>query len=231
MKRLAYIPARGGSKGVPRKNIRLLDGKPLVAYTIEAAKGCGLFEKILVSTDDGEIAEIAREFGAWVPFLRDASAAADTSSSIEAICADKKKLEAMGLRFDSLCLLQPTSPLRSAKDIIKAYGLFEKKRQGVVSLCEVEECPYLMRTVNSDGSVGHLLSLRGAIRRQDLPVYYRLNGAIYINAWDELTPMLTQADNPYGYIMSAESSVDIDSERDFALVEEIMKKRDIQNET
>ena len=225
MNNLAYIPARGGSKGIPRKNICPVDGVPLIAYTIRAALKSGRFEKVMVSTDDREIADVAADYGAWIPFLRDPAVAGDNASSIETICSDKGRLAAMGLGFDTLCMLQPTSPLRSAADIIGAYKLFEARKAGVVSISPTEENPYLMRTVASDGAVGHVLSLRGAIRRQDMPEFYKLNGAIYINRWDELTPDLTQADNPYGYIMSRENSIDIDTEEDLVAVERIILNR------
>ena len=225
MNRIAYIPARGGSKGIPRKNIREINGQPLIAYAINAARTSNLFAKIMVSTDDEEIAKIAEACGAWIPFLRDPAVSSDKSSSIESICSDKARLEAMGFSFDSLCMLQPTSPLRSSEDIIGAYELFERKKAGVIGLSPVEENPYLMRTVREDGSVGHLLPIRGALRRQDMPQYYKINGAIYINYWSELTIDLTQADNPYGYVMAREAGIDIDTEDDLRIVEKLLANR------
>lgn len=228
MNNLAYIPARGGSKGLPRKNIRLLAGHPLIAYTIKAAQKSNLFDKVMVSTDDKEIADIAESYGAWVPFLRDSRVSGDRASSIEAICSDRERLINAGYEFSSLCMLQPTSPLRTADEIRNAYELFDRKKGGVVSLSPTEETPYLMRTVNDEGEVEHVLSIRGAIRRQDLPRFYKLNGAIYINAWSELSLDLTQADNPYGYIMSSEASVDIDTEEDLKTVEAIILNKGAQ---
>ena len=214
MKRLAYIPARGGSKGIPKKNIAEIGDMPLIAFTIVAALKSGLFDKVMVSTDSDEIAEVARLYGAWVPFLRYAEFAQDTSRTIDAVISDKTRLEEMGEHFDELVLLQCTSPFRTAKDIQGAVALAEKVHAGVVSISPVEEHPILMRTVDANGRVSRVLNCSSTCRRQDMPPYYRVNGAIYINFWNELSPDLSLADNPYGYVMERKDSLDIDTKAD-----------------
>lgn len=214
MKRLAYIPARGGSKGIPKKNIAEIGEMPLIAFTIVAALKSGLFDKVMVSTDSEEIAAVSRQYGAWVPFLRYAEFAQDTSKTIDAVISDKSRLEAMGEKFDEFVLLQCTSPFRTAKDIQGAVALAEKMHAGVVSISPVEEHPILMRTIDADGKVSRVLNCSSTCRRQDMPPYYRVNGAIYVNFWDELTPDLSLNDNPYGYIMERKDSLDIDTKAD-----------------
>lgn len=222
MKRIAYIPARSGSKGVPRKNIRLVDGKPLIAYTIEAACKSGCFDKIFVSTDSKEIRDVAISFGAWVPFLRDPQYASDTARTIDAICSDLSRMKDLGCEFDVLCLLQPTSPLRTAQDISNAIRLYDQNFCGVVSVSSVDQHPYYMRTMQSDGRLVKLMpGLAGAIRRQDLPACYKIDGAIYVNACREINPDLVMADNPVGYVMNG-PSVDIDTEEDLKIAERLL---------
>lgn len=214
MRRLAYIPARGGSKGIPKKNIAELGEMPLIAFTIVAALKSGLFDKVMVSTDSEEIADVARQYGAWVPFIRYAEFAQDTSKTIDAVISDKSRLEAMGEKFDEFVLLQCTSPFRTAKDIQGAVALAEKMHSGVVSISPVEEHPILMRTIDADGKVSRVLNCSSTCRRQDMPPYYRVNGAIYVNFWDELTQDLSLNDNPYGYVMERKDSLDIDTKAD-----------------
>ena len=214
MKRLAYIPARGGSKGIPKKNIAELGEMPLIAFTIVAAQKSGLFEKVMVSTDSEEIAEVARQYGAWIPFLRYAEFAQDTSKTIDAVMSDKMRLEEMGEKFDEFILLQCTSPFRTAKDIQGAVALAEREHAGVVSISPVVEHPILMRTIDGTGKVSKVLNCSSTCRRQDMPPYYRVNGAIYVNFWDELSPSLSLNDNPYGYVMECKDSLDIDTKAD-----------------
>ena len=178
MRCIAYIPARAGSKGIPHKNIRPLCGKPLIAYAIEAAIESGRFERVFVSTDSEEIAEISRRHGAWVPFLRDPEFATDTATTVSAMCSDKARLEAMGETFDAICLLQTTSPQRTAADICGAMDVFASTGEGVVSVSPVNEHPILMRTISPAGRLEKVVPVAGAIRRQDMPKYYKLNGAI-----------------------------------------------------
>lgn len=225
MRRLAYIPARSGSKGIPKKNIRPLLGKPLLGWMVEAAQKTGLFDRIMVSTDSEEFAEVARKCGAWVPFLRDPAVAKDTTPSIETVCSDKARLEAMGETFDTFCLLEATSPLCRSEDIAGAVALFEKVKAGVVSVVRSKARPMIMRTVDADGKATPILASRQILRRQDEPVYYQLNAAIYINRWDELAPDLKLGYNPYAYVMDEISSIDVDHIEDFELAEKYLRER------
>jgi len=225
MKRIAYIPARSGSKGIPKKNIRPLCGKPLLGWMVEAALKTKLFDRVMVSTDTEEFAEVARNCGAWVPFLRDPAVAKDTTSSIETVCSDKTRLEAMGETFDTFCLLEATSPLCRPEDIAGAISLHERVKAGVVSVVRSNARPMIMRTVDADGKATPILQSRQILRRQDEPIYYQLNAAIYINAWSELTPELKLGYNPYAYVMDEISSIDVDHLEDFELAEKYLKER------
>jgi len=222
MRRIAYIPARAGSKGIPKKNIRPLCGKPLLGWMVEAALKTKLFDRVMVSTDTEEFAEVARNCGAWVPFLRDPAVAKDTTPTIETICSDKARLEAMGENFDTFCLLQPTTPFCSAEDIAGAIALHEKVHAGVVSVMRTKARPMLLRTVNAESRATPLLDIHKVLRRQDEPVFYELNGAIYINAWNEVTPDHKFAFNPYAYVMEDSHSIDIDTEEDFSKAESLL---------
>lgn len=224
MKRLAYIPARGGSKGIPKKNLREICGLPLVAYSIRSAQESGLFDRVFVSTDSQEIADIAVKHGAWVPFLRNADVAGDTASTVDAMVSDLRRTSAVAEEFNIVCLLQPTSPLRTAEDIMAAMGLFDRTGRDVVSVSPVDEHPYLMRSIAQDGTLKKVLPLSGAIRRQDLVPYFKVNGAIYINAVSRIVPGVCLADNPIGYVMPSERAVDIDTYDDLETVRRILEK-------
>lgn len=224
MKRLAYIPARGGSKGIPKKNLREICGLPLVAYSIRAAQESGLFDRVFVSTDSQEIADIAVKHGAWVPFLRNADVAGDKASTVDAMVSDLRRMSEVEGEFNIVCLLQPTSPLRTAEDIMAAMGLFDRTGRDVVSVSPVEEHPYLMRSIAQDGTLKKVLPLSGAIRRQDLESYFKVNGAIYINAVSGIGPGVCLADNPVGYVMPSERAVDIDTYDDLETVRRILEK-------
>ena len=225
MRRIAYIPARSGSKGIPKKNIRPLCGKPLLGWMVEAAQKTGLFDRVMVSTDSEEFAEVARKCGAWVPFLRDPEVAKDTTSTIDTICSDKQRLEESGEHFDIFCLLQATSPLCRPEDISGAVRLFEEKKAGVVSLARSAARAFIMRTLGEDNRAMPILASQKVLRRQDEPVFYQLNGAIYVNGWNELTMNLKASYNPYGYVMDEISSTDVDTLEDFALAEHYLTER------
>ena len=225
MRRIAYIPARSGSKGIPKKNIRPLCGKPLMGWMIEAALKTGLFDRVMVSTDTEEFAAVARQCGAWVPFLRDPAVAKDTTPSIETVCSDKARLEAMGEAFDTFCLLEATSPLCRSEDIAGAIALHERVMAGVVSVVRSKARPMIMRRLDEEGRAKPILASRQILRRQDEPIYYQLNAAIYINNWSELTPELKLGYNPYAYVMDEVSSIDVDSIDDFRFAEQCIRER------
>lgn len=225
MKNLAVILARSGSKGLKDKNIKSLAGKPLMAYTIEAAIQSGKYEKVHVSTDSEKYADIARQYGADVPFLRNADLAGDKASSWDALRYVVNEYEKLGQSFDTISLLQPTSPLRDASDIINAFDIFESKNAtGVVAVCEVDHSPLACNTLPEDNSLDGFIDLNKVGRRQDNGTFYRVNGAIYI----QKTPLLMDSVSIYGagsyaYVMDKRHSVDIDDEMDFLIAETLTR--------
>lgn len=222
---LAIIPARSGSKSVKNKNIRKFNGKPLMAYTITAALNCGLFEEVMVSTDSEEYAKIAEEYGATVPFMRSRTTSTDIASSWDMVQEVLDGYEKQDRTFDSFCLLQPTSPLRTSDDISKAYQLFTDKADvAVVSVCEMEHSPLWSGKLTDDKSLDGFITRASMGNRQQNGKYYRLNGAIYIisvKAFKEDSFFYRKGS--YAYIMSQIKSVDIDTEVDFRIAEDLAK--------
>lgn len=228
MRNIAIIPARSGSKGLKDKNIKELNGKPLLAYSVEAALQSGEFDTVHVSTDSEIYAEIARDYGADVPFLRSAEMSSDTASTWDAVKFVLKEYEKMGKQFDTITVLQPTSPLRTAEDISGAYRFFEEKDANMVSsVCEMDHSPLWSNTLPEDLSMSDFEDEKLAfLPRQSLPTYYRENGAVYIVK----VPHLFSETNiykkkSYAYIMDASHSIDIDTALDFMIAETIMKAR------
>lgn len=228
MSNLAIITARSGSKGLADKNIKPLSGKPLIAYTIEAALGARVFDEVMVSTDSQEYATIALDYGASVPFLRSEQLSNDTASSWEVVKDVLAKYAEAGKNFDTVTLLQPTSPLRSAEDIVEGHRLLgEKNADAVIAVCEMEHSPLWSNTLPGD------LSMSGFIdedilkkNRQALPTYYRINGALYIMR----TEYLLNDGNPYGdrsyaLVMPKANSIDIDDMEDFLMAEFLLNYR------
>lgn len=229
MKNLAIIPARSGSKGVADKNIKLLVGKPLLAYTIEAAVKSGVFERIMVSTDAEKYAVIAREYGAEVPFLRSAENSSDTASTWDSVKEVLNGYARSDEKFDSVCVLQPTSPLRTDQDIVSGYDLFRRREaNAVVGVCAMEHSHVYANTLQEDGCMdGFVPKEIATVSRQALQPYYRINGALYILREEYLWTMASPYDKgSYAYIMPAERSVDIDTEYDFMLAEYLLKQRE-----
>lgn len=221
MKNLAIIPARSGSKGLKDKNIKLLKGKPLMAYTIEAAIESQIFEKIIVSTDSLAYAEIAIKYGAEVPFLRPQHLAVDEATTNDVIIDLLKKLKFDGEMFDYFMILQPTSPLRTSDDIKNAMMLLkEKDANAVVSLCQSEHSPFFTGVLSEDLQIDGFISKELCSRRQDLPKYYRLNGAIYmVNVNYFLEYQDFYKEKCYAYVMDKSKSIDIDDEFDFRIAD------------
>jgi CMP-N,N'-diacetyllegionaminic acid synthase len=214
LRTIGIITARGGSKGIPRKNLRTVAGKPLIAWTIEAGLASGRLERLILSTDDEEIAETARHFGAEVPFMRPASLSGDDISSFAVVEHALDWLERDSRLPDYILLLQPTSPLRTAADISNALALAaERNSDAVVGVSECSPHPFLARTIDKDGTLEEFLKAEQKYhRRQDFPPVYAINGAIYLNrprslrATRSLIPRGTQA-----YVMPPERSIDVDS--------------------
>lgn len=227
MKNIAIIPARSGSKGLPDKNIRELCGKPMLAYSIEAAKKSGKIDVVHVSTDSEHYAEIAKAYGADVPFLRTGEFSGDTATTWDVVRFVLDKYKQMGQQFELVTVLQPTSPLRTADDIIEASAMYSlKSATAVVSVCEMEHSPLWSNTLNSDLCMNGFLSKASNVQRQQLETYYRINGAIYmIDAEVIRNNFEIYGERSYAYIMPRERSVDIDDVMDFKIAEMYMKER------
>lgn len=223
---LAIIPARGGSKGLPGKNIREICGKPLIAWSIIQAKHCDDIHRVVVSTDDHQIARIANEYGGEVPFMRPTELANDTALTIDVILHALCWLEKYEkYRPEYIMLLQPTSPLRSAKDIDGVMRvLMNKDARAVVSVCEPDHHPWWSNTLPESGSMKDFLRVEILHRgRQELPVFYRLNGAVYLAEVDYLHEHHGFfGPNTFAYKMPGERSIDIDSAMDFKLASLLM---------
>lgn len=220
---LVIIPARGGSKGIPHKNIKELNGKPLIAYTIQCAIESKYIDRVIVSTEDINISNVAENFGADVPFLRPEVLAEDDTPSIDVILHCINTLEANNEYYDYICLLQCTSPFRTVDNIDEAiYKLIEKNGSSLVSVCESEVNPYWMKKINDEKLIDFIKEI-DASRRQDLPKIYRLNGAIYISKVNELKQLKSwYGKNTIPYIMNRKSSIDIDEPIDFKFAEFLM---------
>lgn len=221
MNSLAIIPARSGSKGLKDKNIMELCGKPLIAYSIEAAKKSGLFSHIILSTDSEKYAEIGKKYGAEVPFYRSKENSNDTASSWDVVKEVLNNYEEQGIEFDSFMLLQPTSPLRNSNDIINAYNLLnEKNADAIVSVCECEHSPLWSNVLPEDNSLNGFIDNDRNKQRQALGKYYRINGAIYLSKVKKFKKDSNlYKENCYAYIMPNERSIDIDSVNDFKMAE------------
>lgn len=220
MKNLAIITARSGSKGLKNKNIKLLNGKPLMAYSIDAAKKSEIFAEVMVSTDSEEYARIAKEWGAEVPFLRSEVLSNDVAGSWDVVKEVLQKYAERGEYFDTVCLLQPTSPLRTFEDIQKGYQVFEdKEADSVVAVCETDHSPLLAAQLPEDHS---MCMFSTGLRRQDMPTYYRINGALYIRKIEYSENIGLLNEKSYAYIMDRARSVDIDEEIDFTIAEVMM---------
>lgn len=222
---LALIPARAGSKGIKKKNIIELCGKPLISYSIEAGKTSEYVDDVVVTTDSMEIAEIAQAFGAWVPFLRPEELASDKAKTIDAVIHALDWLKENGYIYDIIVLLQPTQPLRRTEDIDLALEKFLKEGMlPLASVREVGEHPILMRTINQEGQLDRLLDVNSTIRRQDMPKFYLVEGSIYINLAKEISTETSFNDNYVPYIISSKYSVDIDEIMDLNVAELYLKE-------
>jgi len=226
MNNLAIIPARSGSKGLIDKNIKMLYEKPLMAYSIESAIESSQFDEVMVSTDSEIYAEIAIKYGAVVPFLRSAEKSSDNSSSWDVV---KEVLECYGVRgttFNTVALLQPTSPLRTAQDINNAFAIMqEKQANAVVSVCEVDHSPLWCNVLPENGSMDRFLPKDLVTKgRQKLDTYYRINGAIYLVDVPYLLSSQTIYDQRcFAYKMDKSRSIDIDDLIDFHIAESLMR--------
>jgi len=212
---LGIIPARGGSKGLPRKNIKEFAGKPLIAWTIEEAHKSGYLDRVILSSDDAEIIKIAKKWRCEVPFIRPSRLAQDETPGIEPVI---HAINTINEKYDYIVLLQPTSPLRTVDDIDGCIGFCAGKGEpACISVCPADKNPYWMHTLTGDGRLRPVLRAeKPAARRQDLPAVYTENGAVYVAKTDYLLRekrFITE--ETLAYIMPARRSLDIDNETDF----------------
>ena len=219
---LAIIPARGGSKGIKNKNIAALAGKPLLQWTIEAAKKSKYVDRIVLSSDDPQIQEIAELLGCEVPFTRATHLATDEASTIDVLVDVLERV----VGFDVVVLLQPTSPLRTAEDIDSCINLMmQDNAPSVVSLCAVEDHPALVVKFRNENQITPFLphSSSQSLRRQDLPGAFRLNGAVYAAKipW-LLRERSFTAQGSVGFVMPKRRSVDIDERDDLFTAEQLL---------
>ena len=225
---LGVISARGGSKGIPKKNIAAVAGHPLIAWTIAAAQESGVIDRLIVSTDDPDIEKVARQYGAETPFVRPAELATDTTPSTDVVLHAVEWLEHnQGYRPTHVLLLQPTSPLRSATDIREALRLaLERRADSVVSVCPAQHHPLWMQNIDGEGHLRPFLAGREIpTRRQDLPPAYGLNGAIYLARRDWfLAHKRFYGEGTYAYVMPPERSLDVDTPWELSVAEMTLGK-------
>lgn len=222
---LAIIAARGGSKGIPRKNVQPVAGRPLIAWTIDAARQSRYVDRLIASSDDDEIIATARAHGCEVPFVRPAEFARDDTPGIEPV------LHALGVLpgYDVVVLLQPTSPLRTAQDVDSCIEqLVESGAPSCVSMCAAECHPFLTYQRAPDGALRSFVADRPVanMRRQDFPAAWRLNGAVYAAKVTWLEQLRTfVAGGTVGYVMPASRSLDIDTHEDLAAAHATLSAR------
>lgn len=232
---LVVIPARGGSKSIPDKNLVALGGKPLITYTIDVAQAVETVDRLIVSTDSERIADVARSYRAEVPFLRPAELAQDETPGINPLIHAVQWLqENEGYEADYLLCLQPTSPLCSKEDVEHAIDVAVRRgADAVVSVAPVQHHPYRMKTVDPEGRMNDFVPVADtAARRQDLPPVYALNGAIYLIRHKVLVTRQTwQTDQTYAVVMPPERSIDIDTYLDLMLAECLLKRGGVKEVT
>ncbi|MEL6255797.1 MAG: acylneuraminate cytidylyltransferase family protein [Bacteroidota bacterium] len=224
---LAIIPARGGSKGLPGKNIKNLLGKPLIAWTIEAALKSSSLSRLIISTDDPKIAEIAISYGADCPFMRPEELATDSAKAIDTyIYTLDRLMSESGIDIPNFMVLQPTSPLRTANDIDEAVELFkEKKADSVISYVEEAHPIGWHKYVNDEGKLEEVQIQNQLLNRQAHRKSYYPNGSIYVFSYELIKSGKYFSDNSYAYIMDRFRSVDVDVQDDFDYAEFLLMKK------
>ena len=219
---LAIIPARGGSKGIPKKNIKLLNGKPLICYTIDVARAIFAESDICVSTDDDEIIETVEKYGLKVPFKRPAELATDTATSNDVLLHALDFYESKGIFYNIIVLLQPTSPLRTEQHVKEAIALCRQDLDMVVSVKE-SHAPVVLCRENESGYLEMTFN-KTATRRQAMQPYYEYNGAIYVINVEALRNKgISSFEKKVKYVMPANLSVDIDNHDDWKMAEYLLK--------
>lgn len=220
---LALIPARGGSKGIKDKNIIDLCGKPLIVHTIDVAKKSQYIDDIIVSTDSERIATVAKRYGAEIPFMRPNELATDIAKTIDVVIDAIERLAQTGREYDILVLLQPTQPLRNSDDIDGAIEKYiQEGGQDVVTVTDVKDHPLLIRRIKENGILENVFGVNSTVRRQEMPLFYKVNGCIYVNDIHTLNKHTSFNDNKIPYYMPKERSIDIDEECDLLLAEYLL---------
>jgi len=223
---IAIVPARGGSKGLPGKNIKLLHDKPMIAYTIEAALQSDFISDVIISTDDREIADIAVKYGAKCPFLRPKHLATDSALAVDNYIYTVEKLNTeFGYEIEHFIVLQPTSPLRSAEDISSAIAMFyDKQADSVVSYVQEDHPVQWHKYLDDKNQFEDIFS--GEIKnRQDLRKTFYPNGAIYVFKYELIKTGEYYSEKSYAYVMPKERSVDVDYICDFDYVDFLMRRK------
>lgn len=228
---IAIIPARAGSKGIKNKNIINVVGKPLIQYTIDEAKKSKYIDRIFLSTDSPEIARIGGKLGLKIEHLRPEELASDTSPTIDSVKYSLEKLK--NENFDYVMLLQPTQPLRTVEHIDKSIEkIIPGEIESIVSVSKVSEHPIFIRSINKTGELEPILNVSSTVRRQDLPTYYKVNGAIYINKVEDiLNNFVSFNDNKFPYIMEVYEDLDIDTLEDLKKFESLILESGQKNES
>lgn len=222
------IPARGGSKGIPNKNTKRLDGKPLLHYSIELARNFVDDSRIIVSTDSSKIARCAEEVGLPVPFMRPEELATDTAGTYEVILHAREYCKNVGIEVDAFVLLQPTSPLRTVNQLKEILCVYNHNVDLVVSVVKSAHNPYFVSyQENDDGMLEPVLESSRLVRRQDCPDVYNVNGAFYVINSKSLGKYVSLPDFPkkIKYEMDSYTSIDIDEPLDWEICEYLIRKR------
>jgi CMP-N,N'-diacetyllegionaminic acid synthase len=226
---LGIITARGGSKGIPRKNIKLLLGRPLIYYTIEAGKSARLLDRLIVSTEDREIADIAMGYGVEVPFMRPPELALDDTPSLPVLQHAISYMEQVDFFYpEIIVLLEPTAPLRRAEHIDEGIKkILDTDADSVISVCPLKKNPYGIKIVEGDRAFNFIESDKIYTRRQDLPKLYRFNAALYISKHHVIMKEnRILGDDVRAIFMAPEESVNIDLPMDFMLAEVLLRQRE-----
>ena len=225
---LAVVPARGGSKGIHKKNIVMVNGRELITYTLDAAKGSKYLDEIIVSTDSDEIASVAEREGIKV-MARPAELAQDESKIIDVLLDVVHRLS--GENYDYLVLLQPTQPLRLPTHIDCAIEeMIDQNHTSLVSVFPAKNHPLLMRRMDTDKKLTRLIDKGSTVRRQDFEKFYVVNGTIYINRIKDMGPDTSLNDNKYGFLMPSEFDLDVDEPEDLERLAQIIKNSSAINE-
>lgn len=225
MRTLIIIPARGGSKGIPHKNIKRLNGKPLIHYTIDVARGIVADDDICVSTDDAEIIRCVEDYGLKVPFVRPSELASDTAGTYEVLLHAMSFYEKQGRKYDAVLLLQNTSPFRRVEDVKCAMQLYREDVDMVVSVREIVS-PYYNSFEEENGFLRQISNGEVYVRRQDTPKTYEYNGAVYLINYESLKRCsIGEFKRCVKYVMDDLHSVDLDTMLDWKYAEFIIKER------